>query len=1322
MAGDAAIAYQVYGSGEHRVVWVPGMVSNVEVMWEWSPGHHWLERWGSFATVAAFDKRGTGCSDRVEVPASLEERMEDFHVVLDAVGWDRATIHATSEGGAVACLFAATYPERTESLILQGCFARSVRAPGYEFGVDRASYDRFWAAMAQHWGTPETWTVPFMAPSQVGDDAYLQWVMRLERLSSTPRDVLAAAALNADVDVRRVLPAIRVPTLVAQARQDRVVPVEHGHPQLVDHSDRTSKTSPVRPTCNHSVAPSCAGAPPARRLASSRSLRIPALRPLTHPGAALRRRAALVVPAGCAIPRHIPVTPTGQGTSTREAAMAVTIAQGEETLATATLGSGQSASVTFTPQEGVIDVTAFAFDASPSPTRPRRPGQPGAGGGKFDPNPEDGGDVVGIPPMPQRSEVTASLFPPGATKAARSKRFQIKDLAGDDPVEPLELGVRPEQAGKPWKCVFRNSGPVKAKVSGRVRFVKERRDPQEEPPSEVAAGKKASLPVRHLRPADAADLRFIPTEGEIEVSVFAAEVDLADPTGKIDPNPQDSGDGVGVSQPQDVTVGVSLSAPGAGVVASGQFRSRDAIENPGGPVLRRTVPAAQAGKEWRCRFTNRSEEDVRCSGSVAFVGQVLRTDIPLEVLNHGLRQLIAAVGLRVRLDGKKAEIGVSEELEAFAEDALGGRLDVPLDGIPVEFSDVNLFSLGVRARTDTGRPVITTHARIEARGEEIPTVEVVGVDIADVDVGRLAITVDVELRTVDRAGGRRGLQPVCTVEVDVEAFGRLFDLIGISISGKARDLIAGEVRKVVESAGFRQAVGDYLTQGFVHLAQQGHGFHDLLVEPDRFVVLHTDPDHGTASGPRQPAHVRFPRDKRTPVTPLDAATRANLAKIGSIVVLMQENRSFDHLLGYLSHPDHGRPRLEAAGRRVPDGLTGQESNPFLPSGTRVPAEAYADGDVDLGFNTFIHASAVPFGPHHEHAEVAKQIGRTDGTMDGFVDSFVRRFGHVDPRFAMRFYTDEHLPVTDALAARYAICDRWFCSHPGPTQPNRFCTLSGHTPELENFPLDDPIYAYLRMTTVFDVLTEAGVDWAYYEGDVGFLRMFHRYRLDGTHLRPFARFARDAELGLLPPVTFVDPNFSDIPPAATADDDHPPADLRLGQRLLVQVHDALAASPRWLTDDGGTLLVVTYDEHGGFYDHVPPPGTTAFTQLSADRGEPDHAVAPVHPEGEPFYGPRVPTFVVSPFAGAGTVDSTVFDHTSIIRTILDRFVGEIPAELGLRVAGANNVARVLALDEPRRPGRLDARHPQAVQRRFRDTRRDPHDFHAGMRALAQPRHA
>src|SRR5438270_5400156 len=124
-AGDAAVAYQVYGSGEHRVVAVPGAISNVEVLWEWPPAHYYFERWGSFATVALFDMRGTGCSDRIPGAASVQERIEDFRVVMDTVGWDRATIYGFSEGGPLACLFAATYPERSERLVLQGSFARA---------------------------------------------------------------------------------------------------------------------------------------------------------------------------------------------------------------------------------------------------------------------------------------------------------------------------------------------------------------------------------------------------------------------------------------------------------------------------------------------------------------------------------------------------------------------------------------------------------------------------------------------------------------------------------------------------------------------------------------------------------------------------------------------------------------------------------------------------------------------------------------------------------------------------------------------------------------------------------------------------------------------------------------------------------------------------------------------------------------------------------------------------------------------------------------------------------------------------------------------
>jgi class 3 adenylate cyclase/alpha-beta hydrolase superfamily lysophospholipase len=229
MAGDAAVAYQVFGSGEHRVVFVPGAVWNVELLWEWAPFHRYFERWGSFTTVAQFDQRGTGSSERIQGAPSVEERMEDISVVVDAVGWERATIFGgLGDSGPLACLFAATYPERTESLILQGTFACWTRAPDYEIGFDRADFDGFCAAWAARWGTPKTLSVPLFAPSQVGDEAFLRWWTRYERQSTTPQNLLALMAWNADLDVRQVLPAIRVPTLVVHARQDRAFPVELG--------------------------------------------------------------------------------------------------------------------------------------------------------------------------------------------------------------------------------------------------------------------------------------------------------------------------------------------------------------------------------------------------------------------------------------------------------------------------------------------------------------------------------------------------------------------------------------------------------------------------------------------------------------------------------------------------------------------------------------------------------------------------------------------------------------------------------------------------------------------------------------------------------------------------------------------------------------------------------------------------------------------------------------------------------------------------------------------------------------------------------------
>ena len=971
---------------------------------------------------------------------------------------------------------------------------------------------------------------------------------------------------------------------------------------------------------------------------------------------------------------------------------------GEANLPVTQLKPSERRVVTFTPPEGTIKVTASAIQVGlGKPT-----GKPSS-----DPDKPD----IGVTQR-QNVDVLASLFPPGATAAAKSKTFKFRDVFNDPAPVPLELGVADEQAGREWRCEFKNTGRTTAKIGGAVRVTPSTR-PDPPPPAEVSIDRRASLPVTFLRPNDTATLLFKPAAGEIEVLVSGVEVDLGPVKGKVDPNPEDGGDGPGTRLPQDVTVSVELRSGGR-VVANGTFRSTDALRDPAGVVIRQTVSADQAGDVWECRVRNRSKESIRCGATVSFVDEGIQTELPLALLNHGLRQLIAAIGLTLRVDGQRVTIGVTPELQEFASEAIGGSLELPLD-LPVTFNDVNLAVFGIRARTVSGRAVVTAHARFETSGVEIDEFRFMEIPLdINVDFTRLAITIDVTLRGTGDPGRRR-IEVTPAVKIDHEAFVDGFRGIGLGPDpvsklsnkiGEFRDKIEG----VLKSAAFRDAVRRYLTAGLVHLAQQGHEFVDLRADDDAWIVIHRDPDPAKPPPPTQPAHVSFPRPVSVRPAPADAAA-ANLDKIDHLVVLMQENRSFDHLLGYLSHPRHGLPGRRRAGLDIPNGLTGDESNPLRPGSPGVRVAAYPDA-VEL-FDRQIPAAAVPYSPHHEHAHVVRQIDK--GTMGGFALDLAERYPNIDPQLTMSFYTGAQLPVFDALATQYAICDEWFCSHPGPTQPNRFCTLSGHTPVLDNFPLDDPIYAYLRMPTIFDVLTEAGVDWVYYEGDVGFLRMFDRYRLDARHVvgfdDPQHGFRRRAELGLLPPVTFIDPNFADIPPTATANDDHAPADLRLGQRLVSDIYETLRTSPGWITDDGGTLLLITYDEHGGFFDHLAPPGTP-----ESDLPDP---VPPIHPDGEPFYGPRVPTFAIGPFVRPGAVDSTVYDHTSIIATILRRFVGEFPAELGPRPALANHVGRLLELDQPRpaptitRPGLPD------MIRGFRDLRPDPDGFHAGMRALAQP---
>jgi pimeloyl-ACP methyl ester carboxylesterase len=225
-SGDAHIAYQVVGSGPLDLVYVPGWVSNVELNWGEPAFARFLTRLASFARLILFDKRGTGLSDRVHSaePPTLEQRMDDVRAVLDAVGSERAALFGVSEGGSMCALFAATYPDRTVALIMYGSYARRRRAPDYPWGLPEEDLTAALKEIEEGWGGPVGRAA--RAPSAAHDDRFMQfWASYLVQ-SASPQAATALARMNFEIDVRPILSAIRVPTLILHREGDRVVRTE----------------------------------------------------------------------------------------------------------------------------------------------------------------------------------------------------------------------------------------------------------------------------------------------------------------------------------------------------------------------------------------------------------------------------------------------------------------------------------------------------------------------------------------------------------------------------------------------------------------------------------------------------------------------------------------------------------------------------------------------------------------------------------------------------------------------------------------------------------------------------------------------------------------------------------------------------------------------------------------------------------------------------------------------------------------------------------------------------------------------------------------
>jgi pimeloyl-ACP methyl ester carboxylesterase len=222
-ADGTNIAYQVHGDGPLDFVLVPGFVSHVELLWEEPSIARFLRRITSFSRLILFDKRGQGLSDRLGRPPTLEESMDDLRAAMDAAGCERGAILGVSEGGPMSTLFAATYPQRVTSLVLYGTFPRLLRASDYPEGISERSMNALLERVRTEWGGPVG--VDAWAPSELGNREFESWWARLLRQGTSPHGAIELMELLREIDVRAVLPAIDVPTLVIHREDDRVVPV-----------------------------------------------------------------------------------------------------------------------------------------------------------------------------------------------------------------------------------------------------------------------------------------------------------------------------------------------------------------------------------------------------------------------------------------------------------------------------------------------------------------------------------------------------------------------------------------------------------------------------------------------------------------------------------------------------------------------------------------------------------------------------------------------------------------------------------------------------------------------------------------------------------------------------------------------------------------------------------------------------------------------------------------------------------------------------------------------------------------------------------------
>jgi phospholipase C len=391
--------------------------------------------------------------------------------------------------------------------------------------------------------------------------------------------------------------------------------------------------------------------------------------------------------------------------------------------------------------------------------------------------------------------------------------------------------------------------------------------------------------------------------------------------------------------------------------------------------------------------------------------------------------------------------------------------------------------------------------------------------------------------------------------------------------------------------------------------------------------------------------------------------------IEHLFVLMLENRAFDHMLGFSGIT--GQDAANSDPTQI-TGLSGSEVNTFSGGVYRVGRGA---------------DNVMPVDPGHEFSNVLEQLCGPAATYpaggaypainnSGFVASYVASGGAVDPGKVMKCFAPEQLPVLVALAQEFAVCDNWHASLPGPTWPNRMFVHAASSGGLDHSPTTEEIAEWetvggfqFKAGSIFDALKKKGVSRRLYAGD-DFPMVAALKGISLFDIRHYSNFASDLGHPAYPySYVFIEPSYDVLNEYKNSTSQHPLADIMLGEGLIKETYEAIRNSPHW----NSSVLIITWDEHGGFYDHaIPPVAVAPGDAMPQDRQ---------NQNGFTFQqcGPRVPAVVISPLVPKNLIDHRLYDHASIPATA-EALFGITP--LTQRDANANRLDALLSLSAPR----------------------------------------